>query len=773
MASGSIRITNIPISASGYDYTLGATATWSTTRSGNTVTVSGKVTTDAQGSYSFNSTYAINCTLVWGGDVKKNIVIKAADSGTSIFSRAGSYEQTFSNVPASQTSFNMQVIINHINNNSSGSGSGTITFPIGWTNISYAKKPVPVITTYPWRASASTIKWYAYKGTDGTSNTISKYTVYYNRYQKSASKWLGWTKQTEFSASSIGSNSYFTVSYGGSLSEGDAVKLKVIATGKMGDTAEVVESATWSTSLATQGFQTGNTAPPKPTFDTATPLTLGSTVNVKISAKDTTTAYYNDGQSHLNFSITAVAGQTDWKSSNTGAYTNTFSYTKNVASLLTNYYGKTITLYAGVYDGFTQGTIATKAYQCGKNLIAGSLSLSLTTIPYSGSLLTIQASPVSIDNSAYHPGSSVTTTIKLYASYSSSSGFVQLASANVSGNNGYIFTDGLTRTELIDTLGKPSSTSSKIYFKVSYSISGFTTVYSAVKSASIAFINPTVPTMNWNTELAYYRYNGGNPVGRCVASSVSISIVDSNASALKYIFTCGSATKTVSPTSTSSTISLNVSKLTTAKTYNVTYQIYEKATEVLLKSGTISDSTFYRAGQITAKPSHSWSWTDKNFLENETEVNSVTGTYEYNMTDDQVYKSTVQFYLNNTLFYTKELTQLKKNTSDTSVTVKITITDSNAGYKPSAGYKITGVKWGSNNEETPISNPSITVNGTNTLKIVHTIQEQFAMSPSTNVSSYVENNSNFDTTLSNTLTDSSATAAALPVATQVKLFVLS
>ena len=772
MASGSIRITNIPISADSFDYTLGATATWSTTRSGNTVTVSGKVTTDEQGGYPFNSTYAINCTLVWGGDVKHNIVIKAADNGSSIFSRSQTYTKSFT-VNSTQTSISMSVVINHTNNPTSGSGSGTITFPVGWTNISYTKVPKPVTTTYPWRASASTVKWYAYKGTDGISNTISKYTVYYNRYQKSASKWLGWTKQTEFSASSIGSNSYFTVSYGGSLSEGDAVKLKVIATGKMGDTAEVVESATWSTSLATQGFQTGNTAPPKPTFDTATPLTLGSTVNVKISAKDTTTAYYNDGQSHLNFSIMAGAGQTDWKSSSTGTYTNTFSYTKNVASLLTNYYGKTITLYAGVYDGFTQGTIATKTYQCGKNLIAGSLSLSSTTIPYSGSLLTIQASPVSIDNSAYHPGSSVTTTIKLYASYSSSSGFVQLASSTVSGNNGYIFTDGLTRTELIDTLGKPSSTSSKIYFKASYSISGFTTVYSAVKSASIAFINPTAPTMNWNSNLAYYRYNNGNPVGRCVASSVPISIVDSNASALKYIFTCGSVTKTVSPTQTSSTVSLSVSSLTTSKTYNVTYQIYEKATEVLLKSGTISDSTFYRAGQITAGPSHSWSWTDKNFLENETNVNSVTGTYEYNMTDNQVYKSTIQFYLNNTLFYTKNLTQLKKNTRDTSVTVKITITDSNAGYKPSAGYKITGVKWGSNNEETPISNPSITVNGTNTLKIVHTIQEQFAMSPSTNVSSYVENNSNFDTTLSNTLTDSSATAAALPVATQVKLFVLS
>jgi len=759
MASGSIRITNIPISAGGYDYSLGATAAWSTTRSGNTVTVTGKVTTDS-GPYSFNSTYAINCTLVWGGDVKKSIVIKASDSGSSIFNRAASYEQSFS-VNANQTSVGMRVTINHTNNASSGSAEEAITFPVGWTGISYSKAPKPKITTYPWRGSASDIKWYIYKGTDGTSNAISKYTTYYNRYQKSTSKWLGWTKQNEFAASVFGSNSYAEVPYGGSVAAGDAVKLKVIATGKMGDTVEVVETAVWDTTVATQGFQTMNSTPDAPTFNTSSPLTLGSTVNVKISAKDTSTSYYNNGNSYLRFSLTTSSSSTDWENSSTGTYTNTFTYIKNVASLLTSRAGSNVTLYAKVNDGFAT-TSTSKTYQCGKTLSAPALNFDGSTIiPYNDISLVVNVPPVLIDG--YSPYSGVTTTVKLYISYSSSSGFKELVNSTYTGNNGIMFTSGITRSAIISKLGNPSSISSKVYFKASHSINGFDTVYTSVKNLSIEFPSYAIPTMNWTTTL--YRYNGGSPLGRCINSSVGIQIInttDTAAQKLKYVFTCSSVTKTVTPTTANSTTSLNVSTLTRSKTYNVSYSIYEKSTGVLLKSGTITDSSFYLAVQISSGLTSSLNMTDSEFfIVPNSNINRVEGTYSFNV-GLQVYQATIDFYLNDTKFATETISKVKaEDGGNPNVkNLTITITSSDSGYKPTNGYKISGITW-NNHSISTISTPSININANNTLKIVVSVRELFASTKTTTWTNYSNTNNNFSTTLTKTVTKT-LTATALP-----------
>ena len=760
MASGTIRITNIPVSAGGYDYALGATATWSTTRSGNTVTVSGKVMTDAQGSYSFNSTYAINCTLVWGGDVKKNIVIKAADSGSSIFSRAGSYEQTFTNVPASQTTFNMRVIINHTNNSNSGEGSGTISFPVGYTSISYTKTPTPTTTTYPWRLG--NFSWKIYKATGGTNNAVSKYIVYYRIYNKSNSSWGSWTKKNEFAASAFGSATYVTTTYTSSIPQQNAMQIKVEAVGKQGDTAAATEKATWATSLSTQGFQTVNTPPPAPTFDTASPLTAGA-ATIKVSAKDSSTAYYNNGNSYLKFSILAGTGY-DWKNSATAAYTNTFSYSKNLTSSLTNKVGDNIEINAAVWDGIEIGPNTSKTYQYGVALTNfGGITFEVNEIPVSNNF-TINIHKPKVDNYAYPSTKSVNYT--MYISYSSSSGYKSLATGSITKNeSGVILTKN--RTDLFNILGAPANTSSKIYFKVLYSATGLKSVYSDVVSLGIDFINYTVPIIgNWDGSAARYRYNGGSPIGPCVANSVLITNLSTN---VKYIFTIDSTSKIVTGVS-SYYYPVNDLDYSSTKSYNIKYSAYEviKNTSILLGSGTITNSSFYRPSQINTVPSHSLTLSDKNFLTTG-DNNIVEGIYKLSVSL-QVYKATIKLYLNDTQFGTYNINQIKQN-SEFNESLTITATDSSSGYMPSSGYKITSYTIG-NNTTTVSNGPTINVNETNILKIIVTIRELFAESKSTDVANYTILNDAFSTTLSKTLT-SSLIATALPNVSEanVKLWI--
>ena len=753
MASGTIRITNIPVSASGFDYTLGATATWSTTRSGNTVTVSGKVTTDEQGGYPFDSTYAINCTLVWGGDVKHNIVIKAADNGSSIFSRSQTYTKSFT-VNSTQTSISMSVVINHTNNpNSSGSGSGTITFPAGWTNISYTKKPVPIITAYPWRNGS--YKWTAYKATNGTNNAVNKYTIYRNIYDKSASKWLGWVEQTSFAASSL-SGSTFEVSFNGSgMDSNDSIKIKITATGKMGDTVTVEESATWATSLATQGFQTANTPPPAPVFDTPTPLTIGSS-KIKISAKDTSTAYYNNGQAHLNFYL-STSTTVSTTASATGTYTNTFSYEKDFATSLTNQIGNSIQVYAKTYDGFVYSSANTsKIYQYGSKLIAGSASCSVSLIPRTGSF-NFSATKPAVDKSGYYL-STKSTTIRYYISYSSSSGFKELGSKTLSAGT-FSVSLSKTRADIINLIGLPANTSSIVYYKVKYEVSGFTAVESSVKNISFDFSAPPIPSLSIlaydGKTQKYYRYNNGSPLGPIANNNITLP--GGPGTPYKITYTIG--TTSYSTTSISNYV-FNTSSLKEG-TYSISYKIYETISnkDYLVDSGALS-SKFYKGVPISVKPSAQVvNIDDNNFLDG-TGLNTVQIDCKASITDKQAYSRNVILYINNTEIVNKTYTSVTQGTA-TYNNIVITATASENGYCPSNNYKIIQTLF-DNNTYTLANGPSININGTNTFKITVNIKELFATSASDQLSSYTNQLSAFNTILSYSASGT-LVATALPI----------
>ena len=613
----------------------------------------------------------------------------------------------------------------------------------GATNIK------PKNLTNPWRNG--TFSWTWTPAVAGLNNTITYHRIQRNIYRRATSTWDGWVQVKQVGAVTGTQTTTITLD---NLNDLDCVRLRIVVVQGDGDNVVTYEMGTWSGISGTYPYQTQNAIPPAPTFVTESPLEIsGSTATITLSAKDTSTSYYttSNGKGKLTFALGKAYPLTT--SAVTGTYTSTLSCNFNVYSTIQNFIGTTVTFIAGVNDGFSDSTNSSKTYRIGKNLEAASLTGSGSLLATGTANYKLVTSPAKIDNNSI----AATTNYTLQASYSSSSGFKDIKTDMPTTSSGFTITSSKTIT---DVLGAPSKNTTKVYFRVKVTLSGYTTVYSNVINTtfswdSINLDNAAINNRDGRTgdALNLYRYISGTPpttVGPCAYSYVIFTLPKS--ANVYYTLTSGSTTISTSKNVNSAKFSITSMA---EGLYNITvdaYQTMSGGTSVLLQSRTFQ-SAYYKI--LKAEDfTYQLTLNDANFLSNDSANNQITFDINLN-TSDHPYRlndvtlklvgSTLDYiYAKSSLnIYIKENSNNNEIISSKTIPCIIKLNNSNNGFKPSSGYFINSVSVNGNSEaqagtDCPVNVSNFTL--TASINVAERFTAQSGGSTNLDDYTYIENN---------------------------------
>lgn len=726
MASGSIRITNIPVTLGGTTYTLGATATWSSSRSGNTVTVSGKVTTDSTAGYinQISSSYAVTCDIKFGSNSAKTITLKEGSNVDTILNISANYRYSYT-VDAGSTQSTIKFTVNHANNSGSGTGSGTVTYPVGYTAITAPSKIRPANIKCPWRQGV--YKWVWTAGKAGTNNAIKTVQLQYRLYDSSKESWGDWKNLATVSASQT--NYEWTKN----IDDGDALRLRIVTTPTHGDAVTTTEEPTWDGSnnldYATY-YQTENTAIGTPTLSVTSPIAANGSSTITVSSTHGTVSpslFYSNSSIGIKYKVTRSDNNNVERGTMTGPIkgTKSYSFTWNGFPV-----GKAVTIAAEVDDGWTTKTV-TKTVVCGKVLTPGSLRLNGgENGKYESFIFTIDK-PL-VDSQALAEDVNVTYTI--LGSYSSTENYKELYSVTQPyGTDSPPPSITLTKADVVNGLGGvPNTSETVIYFIARYNVTGFSAVTSnpptsgQIKWEDVSSQELSVSKRDGSNEHSYYRKEENTPVGPVAIRNITVSGLSQN---YRYIINGTAYTGITEAT-------IDISNMPEGYV-TLSYQIQEIIGNyfMTLASRNINDA-FYKIndtnnGQYTLNMNS----TDTTIFGS---PNQLTFNLNYNLA--RPIRATITFNLNG-----KEMLQYSNDIANgeesISYILDITQDDGTLPTDPTEGYQIEALTKGSSSQ--PITNNnSLIINkdaGGNVLNIKISGVELFSYTNSS--PSYAQENS--------------------------------
>lgn len=716
MASGSIRITNIPVTLGGTTYTLGATATWSSSRSGNTVTVSGKVTTDSTAGYinQMSSSYAVTCDIKFGSNSAKTITLKEGSHVDTILGIFANYKYSYT-VGADTTQSTIRFTVNHAYNSGSGTGSGTVTYPVGYTAITAPSKIRPADIKCPWRQGV--YKWVWTAGKAGTNNAIKTVQLQYKLYDSSKELWGDWKNLTTVSASQT------SYEWTKKIDEGDALRLRIVTTPTQGDAVTTTEEPTWDNSnnldYATY-YQTENTAIGTPILSVTSPIAAGESPKITVSSTHGTVSpslFSSNTKIGIGFTISrSDTGYSTGEIIVYGPIKGTKSYS------ITNWnnfpVGKSVTISAKVSDGWTNKTV-TKTITCGKVLNAGQLSLSSdnnNTVPedgkYENFVFTIRRPTV--DNNLLL-ASDVNVTYTILGKYGgSTSDYQSIYSITQAygSESSAAPTISLSKAEIVNKLkGVPTTLETPLIFIAQYSVTGFSTVNSNSVTGKIKWATAPgdLSISQWDDSNDKFYRNIGN------SSPVAINNITINSLVSDYNYTING----ILYTNTQGSIIFDITNFSEGE-ISLPCQVYEKIGNYIMLLKSYNISGVYKI--INANNGNY----NLNMTSSSTSIfgeqnNSLT--FNMNYLINKPIKATVAFNLNGKQMYNYD-SEINASNQSSSINYILGINkrDNNTSL-PNEGYKIISI-----NSEDVTTNNSLIINqnaGGNIISVIITAVELF------------------------------------------------
>lgn len=709
MSTNNFQVNGIIVTAGGYTDTLGATVTYSVARDVNTLIMNFRVVTNSTGQRynSFNSTHAITATVKAVASntsstqlnlIGSPIIVKPADypTGSSIFDRSGggSYKLI---VDPTTTSVRILVEIQH-NNDKSGSAFATIKFPAGYGEVGAPGTPQPKDLTTPWRDN--TYAWKIPSAQNGVYNKVAKYNIKYQIYQNGA--WSNWSTPETVTATTASSFDYIKPkSFFKTINEGNRVRISVCAVGEKGDVSlwkNEQENTSWTNLPGAGSYQTQNTAPEGPTFETSSPLSLNNPI-VKLSSAHGSTNNYNSdssykGQSYLSFGIINTNDTPSLKKSDWSRPGDKKVYSFNVSNYLIP--GGRVTLRGGVSDGW-EVRYSTKDYLCGKILSTPSISLDNT----SKNEFLLSISDITIDGQKIHSSITRTKTIKIKYSYQSS-----YTTFKTITDKGSMEVVSMTKKDIFNTLGVPNNINAKLQVYVTVKIPEYSAVSSEVSIASFNWITnyptPTISARDGYTT-PYYREGTYVPA---VMENITFSIMNPNP-LIEY---------RIGTTVIQNGTTYSVAGLIGEGIKDINCEVYEKYSAGSIFLGKIGVGRIYKINKRIAKVDNTISnLNSSNILNNENINFNIKNNSNFKM------KGNINIYFNDI-----KVCNLDYNSINNTLEINIIFSKSPDGYLPSNGYKITSI----NGKSVGSGKGIVNIHQNNVLKIEYeNIKELFGTVP--------------------------------------------
>ncbi len=703
MSTGSFQINNIKIvtGAEGGNLTdtIGATVTYSVARiSGTDIKIEVTVRTSQTGKkYStLNSAYPIIAEIILNGSVLGNINVKSRVG--SVLNKVG--EGIFvKGMPVNATSANLIVRILH-NNDMARSTAVPISFDLGYTNVSAPGEPVPTNKTTPWRNN--TYEWSFQAATSGINNPVQAYEINYQIYNNGA--WGDWKVAETINAAiatSIANAAAVTSAINYSkprdffktIREGNRIRIAVRAIGRNGDISPWHnENPTWPASIAGAGqYQTQNTTPEGPTFETSSPISFDSP-EIKLSSTHGSTNNYNGKVTTLKFGLGNTSSPKLYQS-NASAPGEKKSYTFDVSNYMIP--ATKITLTGVVSDGWATGS-STKTYLCGARLSTPEIQLTALRDGFD-----LYVSDITVDNQRIP--STIDRTITIYIKYSNKSNFSVYKTLK-NQNSSIVAT--MTKEDIFKVLGVPSSRDIRLQAYVTTSIPNYSIVKSVTVTSSFEWYSYPTPTISARDGFStpYYRQGTSYPAAM---NNITFSIISPKQTIEYRIGTTVIKNGTV--------YSLTGYSQEGKKT--ITCDVYEKYSNgsILLKKG-LEIGSIYKIMQRREMIRNSAILQNgNNILQNGQIRIDLRSSLNY------VIAGKIGIYFND-----KMITELNYDNKDRDFYVTLNFSADNNGYKPSQGYKLINV-----NGNTVSEQAAVKIHDTNILEIKYrNLVEKYATVPS-------------------------------------------